>query len=205
MVNEWLSAEHAQSYLARADHIPHRTEGDAVLIEILPASAARILDLGTGNGRLIALLKAARPDLRAVALDFSPTMLQAVSERFRGDEHVQIVQHDLDNPLPQLGKFDAIVSGLAIHHCVDARKRGIYAETFDRLEPGGMFCNLDHVASPTPRLHAQFFAALGRPEDPSNKLADLDVQLRWLREIGFQDVDCLWKWRELALLVGTRP
>ncbi len=205
MVNEWLSAEHAQSYLARADHIPHRAEGDAVLNEILPAAVGRVLDLGTGNGRLIALLKAARPELRAVALDFSPTMLQAVSERFRGDERVQVVQHDLDNPLPQLGKFDAVVSGLAIHHCADARKPGLYAEAFDRLEPGGMFCNLDHVASPTPRLHAQFFAVLGRPEDPSNKLADLGIQLRWLREIGFEDVDCLWKWRELALMVGTRP
>jgi tRNA (cmo5U34)-methyltransferase len=64
------------------------------------------------------------------------------------------------------------------------------------------------VASPTNSLHEQFLAALNvypRDEDPSNKLMDLETQLAWLRTIGFIDVDCHWKWRELALLIGTRP
>lgn len=60
-VNLWPSAEHALDYLRRADSIPHRVEGEAALLEFLPAETARILDLGSGGGRLLALVKAARP------------------------------------------------------------------------------------------------------------------------------------------------
>jgi hypothetical protein len=76
------------------------------------------------------------------------------------------------------------------------------------LRPGGAFLNLEHVASPTAALHLQFLETLDvspADEDPSNKLMDVDTQLSWLRAIGFVDVDCHWKWRELALLAGSRP
>jgi tRNA (cmo5U34)-methyltransferase len=205
-MNEWASADHALAYLARADRIPHRTEGEAVLLEVVPTTVTRILDLGTGAGRLLALLKIDRPHASAVALDFSPVMLQAARERFKDNPEVAVVDHDLDQPLPRLGQFDAVVSSFAIHHCRDERKRALYAEVFDILTPGGIFCNLEHVSSPTPRLTAQFHRAMHiETPDPSNKLLDLATQLHWLDEIGFQDVDCLWKWRELALLTGARP
>jgi SAM-dependent methyltransferase len=119
---------------------------------------------------------------------------------------VTIVAHDFDKTLPPMGSFDAVISSFAIHHLIHARKRALYEEIFQIVVPGGIFCNLEHVASPTPGVHNQFLAAIGWPdEDPSNKLLDLETQLKWLREIGFQDVDCHWKWRELALLVGIKP
>jgi tRNA (cmo5U34)-methyltransferase len=207
-VNLWTSSGHASEYLGRAASIPHRTEGESTLLEFLPARTRRILDLGTGDGRLLALVKAHGVDkAEAVAVDFSPAMLEAAAKRFAGDSSVTIVSHNLDHPLPALGKFDAVVSCFAIHHLVHERKRELYAEIYDLLNPGGVFCNLDHVASPTQRLHEEFLHRIGNTvdnEDPSNKLLDLETQLRWLREIGFADVDCHWKWRELALLAGRR-
>jgi ubiquinone/menaquinone biosynthesis C-methylase UbiE len=207
-VNLWSSTEHVKEYLHRADQISHRTEGEAALLEFIPDHTRKILDLGTGDGRLLALVRDRHPDTEAVAVDFSPAMLEAVRKRFATDARVRIVEHNMDDPLPALGKFDAVISSFAIHHLVHERKRALYGEVLGLLNKRGVFCNLEHVASPTQRLHEEFLHAIGftvETEDPSNKLLDLEMQLQWLREIGFADVDCHWKWRELALLVGVRP
>ena len=208
-VNLWGTSAHALEYLTRADSVPHRGEGEGVLLECLPRPLMRVLDLGSGDGRLLARVKAARPDAQATALDFSPTMLDRLRVRFSDDASVRVIGHDMNDPLPgSLGTFDAIVSSFAIHHLPDERKRALYAEVYAHLAPHGVFCNLEHVASPTQTLHEQFLAAVAvgpGGEDPSNKLLDVETQLAWLRSIGFVDVDCHWKWRELALLAGTRP
>jgi SAM-dependent methyltransferase len=207
MIDPWLDVEHALTYLSRADSFPHRTEGESCLLEELPRPCRRILDLGSGGGRLLKLGLTLFPQAQAVALDFSDTMISKLREEFANAPNVTILKHDMAVPLPALGAFDAVISSFAIHHLEDRRKREIYKEIFAMIEPGGSFCNLEHVASPTPTLHEAFFKGLKlsvADEDANNRLLDVETQLRWLREIGFKDVDCYWKWREMALLVGKK-
>ena len=208
MSNDYEDPAHALAYLADADKIPHRTEGEAVLLSFVPSDAERVLDLGTGDGRLLSLIRLHCPQAECVGVDSSPTMLAAAGERFRDDTNVEIRPHDLQESLPDWGPFDVIVSSFAIHHCTNERKRRLYSEIFDRLTSGGVFCNLEHVASPTARLHQRFLDAFGitpDQEDAGNILLDVETQLAWLREIGFGDVDCNWKWLELCLFGGVKP
>ena len=96
------------------------------------------------------------------------------------------------------------MSGFAIHHLPDERKQSLYAEIAAQLRPGGLFANLEVVASATPELHATFLAAIGKlADDPEDRLVDVETQLGWMRRSGLEQVDCLWRWRGFALLAGV--
>ena len=126
--------------------------------------------------------------------------------------------------------FDVVVSGFSIHHQPDERKRQLYAEIYDLLKPNGLFVNVEHVSSPTnwienvwsnymiDALYAhsvkedagktreqaaeEFYH---RPDKDANILAPVELQCDWLRQIGYEDVDCYLKVLELAVFGGKRP
>ena len=128
------------------------------------------------------------------------------------------------------GPFDAIVSGYSIHHQPDARKREIYEEIFSLLNPGGWFVNIEHVSSAA-QLNIDLFEnhyvkaryaieqrdggtrTLGelaheyknRPDKDANILAPVELQCDWLREIGYEEVDCYFRIYELAVFAGRKP
>ena len=209
-VDLWSEAEHARDYLARRKDLPHRLDGYAALLEFLPAAPRRILDLGTGDGELLARVRRRAPRRggrrgRLLGRD-ARSGACPLRRRRRGDRrdarsrrHAPRVRGAPSTP--SCRPSPSITS-------TTPASAPLYGEVYERLAPGGVFCNLEHVASPTPELHEAFLQALGSSierDDPSNKLLDVATQLAWLRAIGFEQVDCHWKWREMALLAGVRP
>lgn len=203
------------------------------LIDVVPRPGLTVLDLGCGDGVLLEAVLTAYPDARGVALDGSTAMIGKARERLNG-RGVYFARADFNDPewtemLP-VKAFDAVVSGFAIHHSEDTQKRRLYTEIYELLAPGGVFVNIEHVASPGALGEELFERAYaesvwrfrtGRGEDvtldaaceelrtrsdrAANRLAPMETQLGWLREIGFADVDCPWKHFELAVLAGYRP
>jgi SAM-dependent methyltransferase len=134
------------------------------------------------------------------------------------------------NEMQAYRPFDAIVSGYSIHHQPDARKPEIYEEIFSLLSPGGWFVNIEHVSSAA-QLNIDLFenhyvAARhvieqrnggtrtldelaeeykNRPDKAANILAPVERQCDWLREIGYEEVDCYFRIYELAVFAGRKP
>jgi tRNA (cmo5U34)-methyltransferase len=200
----WSDSEQVEWYVNRIGTLEARLAGERVLVELLPPAPLRVLDLGCGDGRLAALVIENRPSVEhVVAVDCSAPMLERARERFADSNGIDVLYWDLHLPLPPLGTFDLIVSGFAIHHLEDSRKQALLSETARLLDPGGVFVNLEVVASATPQRHAEFLAAIGRTaDDLEDRLASIEDQLSWMRDAGMTNVDCLWRWRGFALLAG---
>lgn len=201
----WSDPDRVDWYLGRIDKLDARRAGEQMLVDVLPESPRTALDLGCGDGRLCELLRQARPSLESiVGVDNSPPMLEYARTRLQ-DHDVVLEHRDLNDSITSLGDFDIIVSGFAIHHLPHPRKQQLFGEIAGQLCPGGVFANLEVVESATPERHAEFLAAVGRTDnDPEDELATVADQLGWMSDAGLSNVDCLWRWRGFALLVGDR-
>ncbi len=194
--------------------------GTAVeLISLRGGPVERVLDIGAGTGLMSEAVLAAHPSASIVLLDGSEEMLSHAAERLRGAD-VELVAGDMRDALPD-GPFDAVVSSLAIHHVEHEEQALVYRAAAERLRPGGVFVNAEHVRERTPWLErvgrarwraaaaaagaseAQLVASDGRME--LNRCATTAECLGWLEAAGLEDCECFFAQFYFAVLAGWRP
>jgi len=220
--------------------VPHRREQLAFLLDLFPwphDTGISVLDLGAGFGAITEEILRQYRNAVVTCVDGSREMLSLARERLQSrGEQVRLHFADLAEASWHRGidgPFDVSVSGLAIHHLTDARKRELYREVSTLLRPGGFFFNNDIVIAP-PALKSHFEQLtlhIIQKQDESKRgvarareqievemreqlrlaggqhhshIASLTDQLTWLREAGFSSVDCYWKYLDLAIFGGAK-
>lgn len=218
--------------------IPRRSEQLRFLVDLFvwsPEEPITVLDLGAGFGAVTEEILTRYPHATVSCVDGSAEMMRLARERLaKYGDRVHLHFADLATPSWRdeiRAPVHAVVSGIAIHHLTDERKRALYREVFALLSPGGLFLNNDAVT--TPPLFKQRFEVLQyqeiqeqervqrgvvrsvaeiqdemnagfRTAGPPSPIAPLKEQLDWLKEAGFESVDCFWKFLNLAIFGGVK-
>jgi len=230
--------EDSATYLAIAPvAVPRRDEMIGALVAAAPFGAdqpLKILELGSGDGRLAAALMTRFPNAALTALDGSASMRKESGASLNefGDR-ARIAAFDVTSLdwWDRMFGVDLIVSSLCLHHLNDAKKQYLYKAAAERVNAGGALLIADLVEPQHPAARAaaadrwdalakQQADAIGAPElftrfvderwnhfrfpDPADQPSALMHHLVWLRHAGFSAVDCVWMDAGHAVFGGVK-
>lgn len=180
----------------------------------------RILDLGAGTGLLSAGILHKFPNVQLTLIDLSEKMLETARQRFAENNEIEYIVADYSQ-YPFDGQYDAIVSSLSIHHLSHQEKKSLFHKIYGLLKDGGVFVNADQAMGDTPYIdlcYKQQWEAWIRSDGLSNEAveaaidrrkldinAKLEEQIDWLKEAGFTDVDCVYKYNDFAVFHARKP
>jgi tRNA (cmo5U34)-methyltransferase len=239
-MHDWKTHQLTRDYLDGVrGGIPLAATQIELILRLITAwkpDLATFVDLGCGDGILGRQLFTKWPEARGIFVDYSAPMLKAA--RDKGEEFGLAAEYYLldysdpewPNHFQHVLPVDAVISGFSIHHLEDDQKRKVYHDIYKILKPGGIFLNLEHVASADREIEKMFDEVFidglfnyhlqqnphttrqeiqekfyTREDKTLNRLTLVETQNDWLREIGFEHVDCYFKLFELALFGGCKP
>lgn len=204
--------------------IPGHSDLFTIAKELIPfasGDAIDVLDLGAGTGLFSHHVVERYPKGRFVLYDVAGKMLDVARERFRNfPEQFRYVTADY-RTLDNAGSFDLVISSFSIHHLDDREKQELCRQIYAILRQPGIFLNIDLIKGPTPYLEEYYcndwyekMRRAGAPDEEvkagiERRLAyDRDAlmadQLRWLREAGFSDADCVYHNFKMGLFLGMK-
>jgi len=180
-----------------------------------------IVELGVGTGELTMEVLRRFPEAGVEAIDVSPKMLEVASQKLLPyKDRVNLIHSDFGT-YEFMREYDLAISSMAMHHLPDKDKLKLMKSIHRSLKEEGVFLFGDLIQSPSSYLDKKFFRiwknylrfnGLSRDEIDlkvkghlNNDLpATLPELLHWMKEAGFRDVDCLWKYFNHAVVVGIK-
>ena len=204
--------------------IPHYATMVRALVEAIPFERCvpvRVLDLGCGTGMIAGQVLEAFPSAQVTCLDIAENMIASAQSRLVRYGTVKYLVADF-RTFDFVDRYDVVVSSLALHHLVtDGDKQQFYRRIYESLNVSGVFYNADVVLASNDFLQAVYMDAWCafmrqsisndeirnkwipkyEQEDHPAKLVD---QLAWMAQIGFVDVDVVWKYYNFAVYGGVR-
>jgi trans-aconitate methyltransferase len=218
--------------------IPIAIEQIEIMLKLVAAGCSRldrVLDLGCAGGLVASAVLEEYPRAEAALLESSQSRLQSIRAQLgfhadRASYHLgRIDRPDWRRQIAAHGPFDLVIAGIEVPLLPEERRREIFAEIYELMNPGGLLLNVEYVASATrwtesrwddqmidtifgelirkgekkPRLEIarEFYELTARGQ----QVAPLEVQCDWLREIGYESVECYLKVSELAVFGGQKP
>lgn len=184
-----------------------------------PTETPLILDIGAGTGLFSCMVLERFPKARIELVDISAGMLDIARRRLSGYDSVTFTEADITEFEPT-GQYDIIISSLAIHHLTDADKQSLYTKIFSSLKTGGEFVHAEQVLAVNDELaeryHNSWLEKIRATTLTEKEIAQglervkldirtpLAVQLEWLQEAGFRNVDCVYKYYDFTVFKAEK-
>lgn len=179
-----------------------------------------LMDIGAGTGLFSEMVLQKYPLAHIELIDISNEMLQMAKQRLVAYPNVRTTKININDVHLANNQYDAVISSLAIHHLTDEEKKNIYQKIYHGLKSGGIFLHAEQVLAANGHLTEVYHntwvvkitksglsdevikQALERVK--LDKRTALDTQLGWLTEIGFRNVDCLYKYYDFVVMKAEK-